>query len=309
MGDSTRILDEKWAREIALVLVSVVFFRILHIVIYRFLFGEWRLDCHNFCKQTHVDNEETVPVAESEPGNATMSTLKKWRISNESVSMVHSAISGFWAAYALIVDPELFKSPILYHCIVGRNLVLMMTGYLLNDLVDLICNERSVRIVELLFHHVVVLSAFTICLFYDLMLGIVVAGLLMELNSIFLHIRSLMNLYGFDKKLTAFRVTVILNIITLVVFRLIVNVYMIYFVFASFSMSPWYIASTICVLILCLASSNMVLTYRLLAADGFCGASRQRQVPARVETEVPPEHQNLVKQVVQGSDQNDGIIG
>lgn len=99
MGDSTRILDEKWAREIALVsswiwkkyflekkvgfffkiihnslnfqvLVSVVFFRILHIVIYRFLFGEWRLDCHNFCKQTHVDNEETVPVAESEPGNA-----------------------------------------------------------------------------------------------------------------------------------------------------------------------------------------------------------------------------------------------
>lgn len=36
----------------------------------------------------------------------------------------------------------------------------MSTGYLIHDLIDLLINEHSLRIIELIFHHVVVLVAF-----------------------------------------------------------------------------------------------------------------------------------------------------
>jgi hypothetical protein len=33
---------------------------------------------------------------------------KKWRISNETVSLIHSVISGIWAFLALIIYPQLY---------------------------------------------------------------------------------------------------------------------------------------------------------------------------------------------------------
>lgn len=38
--------------------------------------------------------------------------------------------------------------------------LVVSTGYLIHDLTDLVINEQSLRIIELLFHHVVVLIAF-----------------------------------------------------------------------------------------------------------------------------------------------------
>lgn len=40
----------------------------------------------------------------------------------------------------------------------------MSGGYLFHDLVDLLVNEQSARIMELLFHHAVVLTAFAVTL-------------------------------------------------------------------------------------------------------------------------------------------------
>lgn len=104
----------------------------------------------------------------------------------------------------------------------------MSFGYLLHDLIDLLINERSARILELLFHHVVVIGAFLTTLVSDLFLGVVVFGLLMELNSVFLHTRSLMNLYGQPKTSTAFKFIALLNLATFLIFRMAVSVYLIY---------------------------------------------------------------------------------
>ena len=58
----------------------------------------------------------------------------------------------------------------------------MTFGYLVHDFIDLVVNERSARIIELLFHHVVVISAFMVTLISGEFLYIVVLGLLMEVN-------------------------------------------------------------------------------------------------------------------------------
>ena len=98
----------------------------------------------------------------------------------------------------------------------------MTFGYLVHDFIDLVVNERSARIIELLFHHVVVISAFMVTLISGEFLYIVVLGLLMEVNrygspykkinmsdvfSIFLHTRSLCNLYRVTKDSTPFKIS------------------------------------------------------------------------------------------------------
>jgi len=61
----------------------------------------------------------------------------------------------------------------------------MSFGYLVHDFIDLVVNERSARIIELLFHHVVVLTGFTVTHITGQFLYIVVIGLLMEVNRLF----------------------------------------------------------------------------------------------------------------------------
>jgi hypothetical protein len=94
----------------------------------------------------------------------------------------------------------------------------MSFGYLVHDFIDLVVNERSARIIELLFHHIVVLTGFTVSHLTEKFQYLVVIGLLMEVNrfidlrsivkiySIFLHSRSLMNLYRQKKNSTAFKI-------------------------------------------------------------------------------------------------------
>lgn len=48
---------------------------------------------------------------------------KKWRISNECISLVHSIVSGLWAGYVLISDKQFSEDPIHYRSPMADNLV------------------------------------------------------------------------------------------------------------------------------------------------------------------------------------------
>jgi len=130
-----------------------------------------------------------------------------------------------------------------------------------------------------LFHHIVVLSAFLVTLITRLYLGIVVVGLLMEINSIFLHTRSIMNLNGVRKSSYSFRLIALLNITTFIVFRMVVNIYLLYWQFSPSTLArvPWYLVIINSVVILSMGITNSVLLYRVLAADGVLGKKRARR--------------------------------
>uniref|UniRef100_A0A8R1HS94 J domain-containing protein n=1 Tax=Caenorhabditis japonica TaxID=281687 RepID=A0A8R1HS94_CAEJA len=283
------------------VLISFAFFRALQFIVRWYLFGKWTWPTFNFFGLRNRNNNqqernecgndqpeaqdlnEGRTEADPDPDSRDLSAIppnKKWRISNECVSLIHSVISGLWAAYALLYYKDLVQDLLYFRCEAAINLILMSTGYLLHDLLDLLVNEQSARIIELLYHHVVVLGAFAVTMFFNRFLGVVVFGLLMELNSIFLHSRSLLNLYGVDKKNPSFRIIALLNMVTLFAFRLCVSAYLLYFAVNSISYIPWYQALINGVLILSLAITNSVLTYRLLAADGLLGTKRERRSPA-----------------------------
>ncbi|CAB3407175.1 unnamed protein product [Caenorhabditis bovis] len=264
------------------VAVSFIFFRVLQFAVRWYLFGKftWHTSFNYFGLRRNNAEAANRRQLEDSRDLTVIPPNKKWRISNEGLSLIHSVVSGLWAGYALLYYKDLMTDLIHYRCEVAINLILMSTGYLLHDLIDLLVNEQSARIIELLFHHVVVLTAFAVTMFTGKFLGVVVFGLLMELNSIFLHSRSLLNLYGVDKKSPSFRMIALLNMITLFFFRLCVSAYLLYFAATTVTIIPWWQVLINSVVILSLASTNSVLTYRLLAADGLLGTSRARKSPA-----------------------------
>uniref|UniRef100_A0A1I8B464 TLC domain-containing protein n=2 Tax=Meloidogyne hapla TaxID=6305 RepID=A0A1I8B464_MELHA len=133
----------------------------------------------------------------------------------------------------------------------------MSFGYLVHDFIDLVVNERSARIIELLFHHVVVLTGFMLTHITGQFLYIVVIGLLMEVNSIFLHTRSLMNLYRQKKNSTAFKIGWL-------------------FYHYMVGLVQWHLQVINSLLVFSLTTTNCVLFYRVLAADGLLGENRAR---------------------------------
>ncbi|CAJ0596184.1 unnamed protein product [Cylicocyclus nassatus] len=258
---------------------SFLFFRALQYVVRWYLFGKCTFRAFSYFgisgRNRNHDSSRDLTVI---PPN------KKWRISNEAVSLIHSVVSGLWAAYALLFYQRLFDDLVNYRCQVAVDLIYVSFGYLLHDFFDLILNEQSARIIELLFHHVVVITGFVVTLVTEKYLGIVIFGLLMELNSIFLHTRSLMNLYGVKKKSTSFRLVALLNMVTLAVFRISVSFYLVYWAIVQIPVIPWLHTILTIFVIFSLFCSNAVLAYRVMAADGLFGQSRARKPPPPVNS-------------------------
>ncbi|KAE9419911.1 hypothetical protein Angca_005945, partial [Angiostrongylus cantonensis] len=245
---------------------SFLFFRILQYVVRWYLFGKCSFRAFSYFgisgRNQNSDSSRDLTVV---PPN------KKWRISNEAVSLIHSVASGLWAAYVLLFYKRLFEDLINERTQVALELVYVSFGYLLHDFFDLVLNEQSARIIELLFHHIVVITGFIVTLVTRKYLGVVMFGLLMEINSVFLHTRSLMNLYGVKKKSTSFRLVALLNIITLAVFRLSVSFYLVYWAVVQIPIIPWLHSIFTISVIFSLFCSNSVLAYRVMAADGLFG--------------------------------------
>lgn len=277
------------------VVISFCFFRVLQYAARWYLFGKWSFPTFSYFtaddgRAEDIESREDIAALTSPE----ISSNKKWRISNEAVSLLHSAISGLWAVSACVMYTEMFSTMLTWYQPSTSYLILMSTGYLLHDLLDLLINERSVRILELLFHHVVVLTAFFTTMSSGKFLGVVVCGLLMEVNSIFLHSRSLLNLYGWPKVTPLYRLISLANMMTLFVFRLSVSVYLLVWQISTCWSLSWNYVVVTFVVIASLCVTNSVLAYRVLAADGYLGESRARLPPPPPPVRESKDGGNLV---------------
>ncbi|CAD5208870.1 unnamed protein product [Bursaphelenchus xylophilus] len=272
------------------VFISFLFFWLLQYTVRWYLFGKCTFRTFDYFKFGRKRRRRHVPPStelEAVPPN------KKWRTSNEAVSLIHSVISGLWALYAVLTYPNLLSDMMYFEHPVPKFLIYVSFGYIIHDLLDLLINERSIRILELLFHHIVVIIAFLTTIIPSLFLGVVVLGLLMEVNSIFLHSRSLLNLYRVSKESTAFKFVALLNVLTFMAFRMAVSLYLVYWQITNGWSLEWYFTLLTFVVIFSLLTTNTVLCYRVLAADGLLGARRARPPSQRTETKSSEEDEEL----------------
>nr|CAD7266578.1 unnamed protein product [Timema shepardi] len=93
-------------------------------------------------------------------------------------------------------------------------------GYFVYDLMDMMINHRKRSSYELMVHHVVVIICFGLSVMTRYYLGYGLMALLVEVNSIFLHIRQLMLIQSLRKSHILYRLNSLLTIGTFIVFRI-----------------------------------------------------------------------------------------
>ncbi|XP_077336688.1 TLC domain-containing protein 2 [Lithobates pipiens] len=197
------------------------------------------------------------------PGSALRNPWK-WR--NIWTSFTHSLLTGIWALLGFYLHPEMAKDLIFTHSRSSHWLVAVSIGYFIHDFVDMLQNQKMHQSWELLFHHTVVIICFGISLLLHRYVGFSVVALLVEINSIFLHLRQIL-LMANQLKTTLYRLNSLLNLGTYVIFRILTLAWMTRWLVLNRENIPLLIYTIGSVGMAIMTLMNIVLFYRLLRSD------------------------------------------
>ncbi|XP_038943272.1 TLC domain-containing protein 2 isoform X5 [Rattus norvegicus] len=120
------------------------------------------------------------------------SVRDRWMWRNIFVSLMHSLLSGTGALVGLWLFPQMVTDPIYDHPSWARVLVAVSVGYFVADGVDMLWNQTLAQAWDLLCHHLVVVSCLSTAVVSGHFVGFSMVSLLLELNSICLHLRKLL---------------------------------------------------------------------------------------------------------------------
>lgn len=135
------------------------------------------------------------------------------------MSWVHAIISGIWCIYCLWSYEELRLNPLLFTNPIAYNLMCFSTGYFVYDFIDMILNKQALKLWEVSLHHVGVIAVFYSSLMMSKAIGYGVYALLTEINSIFLHLRKLLQMMRVDARNVLYRFNNVVNVISCALFR------------------------------------------------------------------------------------------
>ncbi|KAK5858741.1 hypothetical protein PBY51_002858 [Eleginops maclovinus] len=200
---------------------------------------------------------------------------KSWRWRNISTSLAHSSLSGAWALLCFYLQPQLLEDLISHHSLLSHSLVAASTGYFIHDFLDVALNQSYKQSWEVLLHHSMVLSCFSLALTSRLYVGYSVVSLLVEINSVFLHLRQLLLLSGRKNRTdtttprpsVTYSVISWLNLASLFVFRVCTLGWMTHWLVAHSELLPRFALMMGTTGLSLISIMNVVLLYRLIRAD------------------------------------------
>ncbi|KAG8450768.1 hypothetical protein GDO86_003149 [Hymenochirus boettgeri] len=197
----------------------------------------------------------------------------KWR--NIWTSLVHSLLTGMWALLGFYLHPEMAEDLISTHSTFSHSLVAVSIGYFIHDFLDMLQNQKLHQSWELLFHHTVVVTCFGISVMLHRYVGFSVVALLVEINSIFLHLRQILLMANLLKT-TFYRLNSLLNLGTYVIFRISTLAWMTRWLVINRDNIPLLTYTIGSVGMAIMTVMNIVLFYRLLRSD-FLKSTRDPQ--------------------------------
>jgi len=156
-----------------------------------------------------------------------------WHFVNTATSFVHSTIVGLWALLLVLVNHQNLKWALGDNSgnssenqpVGGHALICVTLGYFIFDAYDLSANTfHKFSTKALLLHHLAVSSSFALGAILQTYLFELAVALLTEVNSIFLHLRTLLKVTGgIDIKTTSsYRLVALANIATFFTCRILV---------------------------------------------------------------------------------------
>ncbi|KAL6470076.1 hypothetical protein MHYP_G00211950 [Metynnis hypsauchen] len=201
---------------------------------------------------------------------------KSWKWKNLSVSLVHSLLTGVWAIFCVHQYPVMVHEIRLSFTPLSYLLVIVSTGYFIQDVGDIIFSGYARESWEFLLHHAVVIGTFVYAVITSHYVAGAVVALFVEVNNVFLHSRLLLKLAGVTKDSHFYSINKVLNVATYVSFRLGAQFYLTWYTIYNYSL----LDHALFFLISLMLMNIMILIYfyRLLRADFFTKHTQQNGV-------------------------------
>jgi len=199
--------------------------------------------------------------------------FRKYRLHNLSICFIHSLVSGGWALGFMLLRPNvMFNDTMHWYRPWARHLPLISMSYFIHDTIDMLRFEISRWTLELLLHHVASLFVFAAAVCPRKFIPYAHWALLMEVNSVFLHLRTMTQLSGKSKRSPGFDKFIrVSNTVTFIVFRFFVQFWQLNWVIRRMDLMHYFfigigvIGGTFFLVI------NTILFVRILASDGYLG--------------------------------------
>jgi len=242
----------------------------------------------------------TIPKAVKETKRQNPQEVKwKWR--NVLTSFLHSSITGVWAPFAFAMEPSLGSDMINAYSTSAHVLISISIGYFIYDFADMALYHRKQSTFELLIHHGMVILCFGIAVSTRTYVAYAALSLVVEINSIFLHARQLLNILEVSKSSWIYRTNAILNVATFVLFRILLlgwmtrwltihrdDVPIIFFTVGSLGLAT-------------IVGMNIVLFYRILVGD-YLGSKKKTKGTEAVTEDNMEESDNEATPSVEFTD-------
>ncbi|KAK6053000.1 hypothetical protein COOONC_09495 [Cooperia oncophora] len=160
--------------------------------------------------------------------------LRRRRLVNLTTSLAHStvefAISGaFLFVYFCRNTRVMFASPFHYYSYTELQIILISMGYFIYDSLDMVFNETlNVSCIVLMLHHICSIFFLSMVLASHKFLLYAYWALMMEVSSIFLHCRGLLNQSKLSttSMISLYKVVSYINIVTFVPFRFLIQLFL-----------------------------------------------------------------------------------
>ncbi|CAD6190219.1 unnamed protein product [Caenorhabditis auriculariae] len=192
------------------------------------------------------------------------------------VSFTHALISALGCLTSLLLDFNYVREPYDYHTKSAQYVFLFSMGYFIYDLVDMYIHDEAKSSKEYLIHHSLVIVAFSIILTSGKLFGLAMIGLLVEVQTIFLHLRTMIRLaYGSKKQSPAIDLLINANMTCLFLFRHLPVCYLLSFLLFQDDKVPFLLKTFLVGGLTFLEYHNTHLTVAMAKADGFFGNERQ----------------------------------
>ncbi|XP_034557282.1 TLC domain-containing protein 2 [Notolabrus celidotus] len=210
-----------------------------------------------------------LPMPESARRNA-------WKWRNTATSFVHSLITAIWGLLCFFRHPEMAEDLIETFSVFSHALVSFSIGYFIYDFIDMGLNQKLNKNWELLFHHLVVINCFGLSVLSYRYVGFSVVALLVEVNSVFLHLRQMLRMANIATG-TLYRVNSMINLGTYVVFRINTLAWMTRWLVLNRDKVPLMAYTLGSVGMAIMVAMNIVLFYRLLRSDFLKSSTRENK--------------------------------
>ena len=141
---------------------------------------------------------------------------------NTFVSFTHASIAACWALYCFYTDDDILSDMINHWTMSTYLFVCFSGGYFLSDTWSLLRSTKCPMNLDdsvVLLHHIAIEAGLCAIIVSHRYVNVAAAGLLVEVNTVFLHFRTMLKMLGVSKTSAVYKVNGILNMLSLIVFR------------------------------------------------------------------------------------------